>query len=274
MEKSYYQHCIDEDVISQFEVLLRQGGYYLRDVDGKFEATTHLGWDTPWWHIRHRGDLDCNLWHRIMFDAMGQKFVPSNCMNCYKVVVRPRTLRELFALANLQQTQTVRACKCGIEIRPTVHGLYGGYFYNQSLDEGLDCYQEIAQLVANDPGLGPNVKVILKRACTEFEHKFPESSKWRITLEQKHWEAMINKWFVRDSKNREQPSHCIKHVHRKWIEWAYANGDPTYADFTQGKPLYEPYETYHHLAKELKKCRCGRRFKPKTKNHKYCKVCQ
>jgi len=49
---------------------------------------------------------------------------------------------------------------------------------------------------------------------------------------------------------RKQPVHAVAHVHRTWIEYAYSIGDPTYAEYTEDKPLYPPYVTYQHLAEE------------------------
>ncbi|KKL67647.1 hypothetical protein LCGC14_2132920, partial [marine sediment metagenome] len=52
---------------------------------------------------------------------------------------------------------------------------------------------------------------------------------------------------VKDDVERSQPEHLVRHIHRKWIEFAYKNGDETYKHFTNGKPLYPAYRTYHHL---------------------------
>ena len=79
----------------------------------------------------------------IAFKAAGKKWVPSKCMGCWKVVVRLKTLKQLFSLLQLQMRMG-RPSKCGIEVRESVNGLYGGYFYNHSLEEGLECYSAVA----------------------------------------------------------------------------------------------------------------------------------
>jgi len=143
-----------------------------------------------------------------------------------------------------------RPSKLGIEPRETVCGLYGGYFYNHSLGEGLECWKVVRDAVDKDPNMGESIPIVLKRACTEFEMVVGPSDKWTVTPEQVVLETLVNKWFVRDVVHRSQPTHAIANVHRKWIEWAYANGDLTYKEFTNGFPIYRPVVTYHHLIDE------------------------
>jgi len=253
---SFYQSKLNEDVITGFRPLLEQGGFKLRDADGKIEVdSTGLGWNTPWHHVAQDYFLDCNTWHRIMFDFFsrplpeGQRFVPSPCQQCWKVVVRPKNLTGLFALLTIQG-RLGRPSKCGMEIRPAVHGLYGGYFYNHSIEQGLECYNLIRDEVDADINLGPDVVVLLKRACTEYEQVCGPSDQWKVTNFQRAIETKINKVYVKDHTTRIQPDHAISFVHKSWIEWAYQNGDETYLKFTNGIPLYKPYVTYQHLLVE------------------------
>jgi len=250
-KKSYYEWCKESDIISTLKPLLTNGGYFLREIDGKLDAEKRLSWNTPWHHVKHHPDLDCNFWHKILFDMVSMKlpekdrFVPSECQKCYKVVVKPKTVKQLFVLVELEKALGLPS-KAGIEIRQTVPRLYGGYFYNIGLDQGKECYKTVRETVDAFPGLGPDVDVILKRACTEYEHELGPSDKWEITQQQIVIEKFINRYFGRDDHHRIQPDHAITYVHRTWIEWAYQNGDDTYLEFTNGKPLYEPYVTYHN----------------------------
>jgi hypothetical protein len=254
-KKSYLEECKSRDVISLVRPLLSQAGYKLRDADGKVYAETFLAWDTPWHHIHHSDGLDCHIWHKILFDfvfaTLGEKWVPIGCHACWKVVIRMKTLKQLFALMNLQKRMG-RPSKCGIEVRETVNGLYGGYFYNHSLEEGLECYEAVRAEIDADPELGPDIPVILKRACTEFELLCGPSDQWSVSPEQVEIEDLINKTFVRDIKHRGQPDHAVANVHRKWINWAYANGDQTYLEYTNEVPLYPPVVTYHQMLGEYK----------------------
>lgn len=250
---SYYQLVNDNDILTKFRPLLIGGGYKVRDVDGKLEVRDpSIGWETPWQHIKHDNFLDCQRWHSILFNLFSmtmprnQSFVPSACQQCWKVVARPKTLLGLFSLMELQK-RLGRPSKCGIEVRQYVHGLYGGYFYNHSIEEGLECYKLVRSEIDKAEHLGPDTPVILKRGCTEYENRCGPSDNWIVTQRQLHIETLINEWVVRDVTLREQPEYAILYVHKKWIEFAYQNGDGTYLNFTGGKPLYRPLVTYHHL---------------------------
>lgn len=74
------------------------------------------------------------------------------------------------------------------------------------------------------------------------------SDKWILEEGQATIEDMVNKYVVQHASDYAQPEHLERHTFRKWIDYAYANGDMTYSLYTGGKSLYEPYVTYHHLA--------------------------
>ncbi len=268
----YYQQVCENEVITYLRPLLAGGGYKLRDVDGKCVVRDpSIGWETPWHHIVHDEFLDCQRWHSIMFDLFsrvmpGKKFVPSSCQQCWKVVVRPQNLLGLFALMEMQ-LKMKRPSKCGIEVRPYVHGLYGGYFYNHTLEQGLECFSAVRDEVDKTKHLGPNIAVILKRACTEYENTCGPSDEWEVTDKQIHIESLVNKWCIRESTMREQPEHALLYVHKKWIEWAYANNDGTYLNFTNGKPLYKPYVTYQHLVDAESETKDAALLKYKRQSH-------
>lgn len=251
---SYYEYLMAQDIVEHFRPLWERSGFKLRD-DGKFAGNPQSAVEGPWHYVKHYWQWDCYTWHHVVFDifgktkVLGYPFVPSKCHHCFKVVVRPQTLKQLFLLESLQKALD-RPCKCGIEVRDTVHGLYGGYFYNNGLEEGLQRYKEVRKAINEFEGLGPEVPVTLKRACTEFELACGPSDQWVITPEQLKIEEMVDKYLVKDDVVRTQPDHVIRHVHRQWIEWAWKSGDPTYAEFTNGQPLTKPPVTYHHLAEE------------------------
>jgi hypothetical protein len=188
----------------------------------------------------------------VLFKHMDVDWVPSDCQGCWKVVVRPPTLLALFALEHLQK-RLDRPSKCGIEVRESVHGLYGGYFYNLSLEDGRECYAAVRAAVDADELLGPDVPVLLKRGCTEYELEAGPSDEWKVTPDQERAEAEIKRLFVSDHNFSAQPDHLVTRVHRKWIEFAYAAGDETYKHFTNGEPLFPPYVTYHEPETDTQK---------------------
>lgn len=246
-QKDYYLRLAESDLIERVRHLLEREGYFLSDKDGKITATLHQTWNTPWHHNFDDGQSDCYIWHSIIFDNLG--FIPTGCLNCFKVVVRPKTLKQLFALLDLQ-LELNHPCKCGIETRPTVRGLYGGYFYNRGLENGLACYTKVTEAMSNDRVLAELVpKVILKRACTEFEMKFGRSDQWGITEDNYKLEQQVEALFERKTPI-PQPQHVLDHIHANWIKWAWAADDPTVDEFTDGVPLFRPVCTYQNLRLE------------------------
>lgn len=256
-----YNDLAKENIFGWAYDVLKQGMVHQRDADGKLELNeAHLAWDVPWHHTVMDSDLNCFLWNRIMFTHLfkrlphyftgGRQYVPSQCMGCFKVVARPTTIKQLFAVVDLQK-RLGRASKCGIELRPYVFGNYGGYFYNRGLKEGIERFKEVRTAVDADPVLGPAVKVILKRACTEMEHNVGPSDKWELTPEQIEVEKVITSSMNCDLVKRRQSEMSVKYVHSKWIEHAYSIGDETVFEYLDSeKPMYKPLVTYHHLADE------------------------
>ena len=260
---NYYDYLVQHDVISHVRFLLERAGYGIRISDQKIYCEHQINWDYPWHHVKRSDTMDCHMWHRIMFDVVNEtlptdrKFVPSQCQDCWKVVVRPQTLKQLFALLDLQ-IRLGRHSKCGIEDRKSVRGNYGGYFYNRGANDGLECYVAVRDAIREDEHLkslleevdenGVPKLVILKRGCTEFEHLLGRSDQWHVTKEQMALEEMLNDVFVRQLSSEIQPWYVINHIHRKWIEFAWDRNDPTVMEFTGEKLIYPPYVTYHYVA--------------------------
>jgi hypothetical protein len=242
---SYYEDISKRDVIRKMRPLLDNGQFFLRD-DGKLSRESRLSHNTPWIHQKQARNRNCGLYH-IYYQQFG--FIHSTCQECWKVVVRPRTLVELHKLLELQKAMDLPS-KCGIEKRPTVCGLYGGYFYNDSLEAGRECYELVRANV--DKNISPDVMVLLKRACTEFEieGKMGESDTWEVSDEQKEMEYILEDLVDQDVKKTPQPEHLKESVFRDWIHWAYSSGDMTYQEYTDGEPLFPQYKTYHEAKDE------------------------
>jgi hypothetical protein len=252
---SAYEEIKGRNIIGAVQRLLKAGALEVRMSDGRLTHNFKNSWDTPWVHTKSSYSNNCYLWKDILFENIimpllppGKRFVPSGCMDCYKVVVRPRNIEQLFALEALEK-RLGHPSKCGIELRDTVFGNYGGYFYNRGLDEGLDCYHKVRAAVDDDSVLGPATGVFLKRACTEMEHNCGPSDKWEITDAQMQVEDLINRMIITDVPVIVQSEHAKDHVRQTWIEAAYKWGDNSVLEYTGG-PLYPEYVTYHHLKRE------------------------
>lgn len=227
------------DICSILEPLLN-AGYYIGENDRITKRST-LTHRTPWCHIYPANNKECGLWHGVLFNHF--KIIPKGCHECWKVVVRPRTLKELFALEEVEQSLGHPA-KCGIEVRAYTPAHYGGYFYNNSLDEGRACYEMVRK--AMDEHIGKDVGVILKRGCTEMEIFGGPSPFWAIKPEDEELEDYVaDRLDVRGAFGVRQPDFMKTSVHKRWIQWAFSNNDKTYLEYTGGKPLYPPAVLYH-----------------------------
>lgn len=221
-------------------------GWYL-DTDDRLKAPSKPAIDIPWVFAVQDDSRKCNLWHGIFFNLLG--LLPSPCLQCWKVVVRPQTLEDLFELHEIQKEMGWPS-KCGIEIRRTVCGLYGGYFYTDSKPQGQKMWSFVRHEV--DQRLWPETSVILKRGCTEFEHHFGNSAKWDELIDdnQIYTEKKLDS-FIDSNERLEQPKIVKRAVFNRWIEWAFRSGDMTYLKFTGNKSLVPGYKTYHEETVEL-----------------------
>lgn len=251
----FYKECAEKDLITPIQHLVANGSLTIRDGVITTSVPSEAV-DTPWHHTVS-ADLNCALWHQIMFDIYG--LLPSACLQCWKVVFSPQTVEQLFETIKVQE-QIGKPSKCGIEIRPQTDRLYGAYWYNRSLDEGQERYMEVWKALQGNDILRPSVEkldddgypvnLILKRACTEFELSFGPSNLWDgiVTDEQLDKEEKLSRMFdTAAHSTMEQDPRIQQKVKMRWIKWAYENGDKTYLKFTDNQPLYKKCLTYHKL---------------------------
>lgn len=217
------------------------GGQWSIGYDGKFRRPyDSLDWNAPWIHTRPKTDHRCAV-QMLLFNTCG--ILPEECLNCYKVVVKPRTVKELIMLLSLQENKTQRNCKCGTEERAGVVGMYGGYFYNWGRDTGLECLDEIKALVAEY--ISPDVPVFLKRGCTEFEEKFGNSARWDAVCTEDmraFYRAHVDRFVTTPAVGT--PPHIRLHKVHQWLIWGNSIGDETALEFNNGDPFKEPYTMY------------------------------
>ena len=243
--KNLYLKLTDLDFVTKLKPLLEKQGYMMRLEDGKFvPRQVSSAVEVPWVYVKTDPNSRCDIAHTIFHQILNT--IPPYCRECYKVVVRPRTVVELFNLYEFQRMMDV-PCKCGIEKRDTVNGLYGGYFYCRGLDQGQERYKQVRNLV--DEHLSVDTPVLLKRYCTEFEigvdslgpsNKYPDATPEDLALEQ-----TIYNLVPRVGVSTPQSEHQIAYIMRSWIHYAHKHGDVTYKEFTDGSSLVQDYITYH-----------------------------
>lgn len=243
------------DVMERMGAALLNAGWYIDQKTGKYSVigrsvTSH---ERKWVYVNPVPFSPCNIYQMIV-NSCG--FIPSNCLNCWKIVVKPHTFYELMKLREFMQEYTEghiykkRFCKCGIEERAYTPVNYGGYFYNRSKEEGLMRWRAVREGMDK---INPHIPVILKRYCTEFELQLGPSDKYEWPDGTAQLEAAIFKAVDLKSqgKNRLQPDYLVAHNIRKWMEFAWSIGDMTVMGFNDGQPLFTPIVTYHdHLLEE------------------------
>ena len=223
--------------------------YKLDPATGQFTSNLAVGWQTPWLHIRQATAKRCNIDSQVKFERFG--FIAPRCLQCWKIVVSPRTLKELFQLLQLEKQFDV-ASKCGIELRNYTPRHYGGYFYTNSIEEGQARYKEVREAV--DDMISPDVDVILKRGCTEFEMVKGNSGFWHITPEQLETDKIIEDRFVNLTPlASKQPDVVESYVKKEWIKYAYSIGDETYQEFNGGLRMFPDYQKFHNVDAEAAK---------------------
>lgn len=202
--------------------------------------------ETPWCFVHNSADRDCG-WN--MDKGAVYRFIPRKCRNCWKVVVYPNTLKELLMLKKLMEEMVKEdpycLCKCGIEPRESVERNYGGYFYNNSLEHGVLRLEQVKRLVHEK--INPDIRVLLKRGCTEFEREFGDSAMWDEMFDTPFWnstEDVLDTIAKIDPQDDVQGTLVQNHVLANWVKFAAERGDPTVKELNNGNTIYPDYRTY------------------------------
>ncbi len=243
-----YEELLKADWVKFFESAIDEQRLRFTS-DGKLKEFKRLTKDIPWLYTKEMKDFptqkQCSIYLTYFLDNLG--FIHSFCHDCYKVVVRPKTVVQLFKLYDIQRDMGLPS-KCGVETRSYISSYYGGYFYTRSLEEGKVMYHRVKKVI--DKNFNSGIPVILKRGCTEYELKFGASDKWEILPNQKEWEAKFNDIYIEDCKYPDvTPDILVAYIKRMWIHFAASQKIPdmTYLELTGGKPLTPQvkYVTYH-----------------------------
>jgi hypothetical protein len=216
-----------------------KSGKLIEHDDGTFDLPKKPQTDN-WIFVRNAPPLPCDFRIRFLFDrAYAQGAVPYECHACYKVKVLPRTLRELVAA-----WQVAKHIEClskwGIDLEnPYSQNVYAGYFYVTDLDMARAVFRVVRKAIDEDPKLGPDVPMVIKRGCSEYEAKLGPSDRYEFAPELAELEAYLRPRF-RQGKHGRTAILPVAH----WIDVAFRIGDNTYLDFTDGKPWRPKTLTY------------------------------
>jgi hypothetical protein len=230
-----YWKTAQSDIINYMMAGFQAKDCYIRK-DNKIALITRPAYTSPWVNAKVATDRNCPRYQGVYHSIFG--FIPTKCMGCWKVVARPRNLIELFEVLEYQKELRLPS-KSGMEIRITVSGNYGSYWYTNSQEEGLDLLDTVRKDF-------PKADAVLKRGCTEFELSHGRSDLWEHTAHSQAMEEFLEATLMEvtwDGKpvelsGKNSPQYVIDHTKRRWIEFAYDRGDQSYKYYTKGHPIF------------------------------------
>lgn len=236
-----YEKLLGVDPIQRVENLVDQGAFDLDENSNIIVPGVAYFANHAWVHTAKDTQRRCMKWYQIYWAKYG--LISAGCHGCFKVVVRPLTLKQLFGVYEVQQRMGLPA-KCGIERRQNSRGLYRGFWYaplSQGLEGGRDLYKKVRTKLKQS---GLDLKMILKRGCTEMEQARGASDQWEYTPQMAMYEDVLDAVIVEMPTSKHTPKVLDMHIQRKWIEWAWEMGDPTVWEYAS-KDSFPSAVTYH-----------------------------
>ena len=190
------------------------------------------------WEGQHPGR--CTR-HLMVFDKFD--IIPRYCFDCYKVLVEPRTVVELFKLMvvfDKLELPVDNTRKCMVEGRDGIGGAYKGYIYCRGLEEGNEIADKVRDIVAAE--ISAKIPVNVKRGCSEYAVSYPEYAQigdgtnlMQFKEEWQEAEALADKQLAfglrgGDKDTYNKPTYDLEdaRVMLAWLMYAATIGDPSY----------------------------------------------
>lgn len=139
-------------------------------LDKRFRLQIFRGVSAYRWKDAHPAGC---LRHKTVFNTFGA--IPKYCFDCYKVLVSPRTVVELFKLLMVFEKMALpndNTRKCMTERRENSSGAYKGFVYCQGIEEANEVFKIVREAVSED--ISPEVPVALTHGCSEFAQLHPK----------------------------------------------------------------------------------------------------
>ncbi len=227
-----------------------QGGYVIRPNGRLGPEGLVPAFDVPWIFIGQAPHAQCILWSDVYWKIF--RLLPRYCRSrCYKVVANPRTVAQLFELYDLMKSRIGWPSKAGIDRRSYTGWPYAAFFYCTTLEEGRQCWQIVRETIDGNIRGGVDIRVVLKKGCTEMEDAFTggtPSDTWKEpTAEERDLEEHLDSIFDHIQENVIQPDWHKRYIQFRWLEHAYAIGDTTWMEVIDGNPFGSTAVTYHRI---------------------------
>ena len=218
----------------QIGQVLREGFHITQD--GQLKPVSQgAAYDIPWVFIGDNLPHHCHIWNEMYFRKFG--LIPRWCRTkCHKVVVSvPNVARlmDLHELMNFMHTKYGLNGKCGMDVRTYTWGFWRGFFYNTSMEKGLECLEIVRSVISEN--LGPAISVILKKGCTEYERTsmggIPSNEWGEPTPEQADLEDHLDNLYYQGEEQFRQPPWLRQKIMLNWWLRAYSFGDTSLWEF-------------------------------------------
>lgn len=213
---------IDEQFNRRYTDLIEKSGKFRINRDGKTEVgVLSQQTNTPWVVIKPSGNCNFIIWFGVYFKYFC--FYPEFCKHrCYKVVVYPKTCKELFDFYSMMVGWGFPS-KIGVEVRdyiPNKPTNYAAFFWCNGEQEGKERFEFIKNKV------GDSMKCILKRSCTEMELAEKAGT---ITVNPE-WEKRLDNSIKFPTIKQVVPDWVINKTKIYWLKYARQTGDTSYRD--------------------------------------------
>ncbi len=141
--------------------------------------------------------------------------IPKYCFDCYKVLIEPRTVVELFKLMVFFEKLDLpndNTRKCMAEARAQVSGTYKGYIYCRGIEEAEKIVNMIQKPIADE--ISKKIPIAVKRGCSEYSLVYPEyaqieksTTMMKYKEEWQIYENMVDEKFIIDAQLSESDTH-------------------------------------------------------------------
>lgn len=245
-----FEELTGMNVLGPIAEKLDSGEFWLDEKDWKVHYKVLAAKKSPWIAAKFALDRDC-MAGSFYFNVYG--FMSRCCRQCWKVVGKVKTLKQLMQMEKLQEKLDLPS-KCGYEEEgsrwPSRRGgLYSAFWYvpikEAGIKGGLELRDWLQKEVDRVFGKG-EIELKLKRACTEMERAFGDSKNFDKVAEQRRWddqESILERLFVHEGKKFLTKERLLweRSMFRTvklldWIRFAARNGDMTYLEFVD-KPF-------------------------------------
>ncbi len=214
-------------------------------------------------------NLGCNR-HFEIFNKF--KVIPEYCFGCFKVQIELETIIDLIKLyfifdkLNLKKNNSR---KCMIELREIATGTYKGLIYCSGIDEANLICEQLSRIL--DEKIKRQIKVDVKRGCTEFgiehpEYKIIDKDSKDFMIYNKDWKEKENiidsntlKYARENSVNRKPTINGVTLndilIIKNWIYYAKKIGDLDYKKLDEN--IFASSHIENQTSKKLKYVKKG-----------------